>query len=106
MIRGPHAMRYDVDHKERTRARVLSAAAKSILADGPHPIGVADILGKARLTHGGFYAHFASKDELVVAAIQWMFDEALATLQPFAPATPPAAPPTPYNTRHLPPRPP
>jgi|GraSoi2013_115cm_1033766.scaffolds.fasta_scaffold30324_2 TetR/AcrR family transcriptional repressor of nem operon len=74
-------MRYDVDHKERTRARVLSAAAKSILADGPHRIGVADIMGKARLTHGGFYAHFASKDELVVAAIELMFDEALANLQ-------------------------
>jgi TetR/AcrR family transcriptional repressor of nem operon len=74
-------MRYDTDHKERTRARVLSAAARSILAEGPHRIGVADIMGKVGLTHGGFYAHFASKDELVIAAIELMFDEALANLQ-------------------------
>ena len=74
-------MRYDANHKERTRARVLSAAAKSILAEGPHRIGVADIMGKVGLTHGGFYAHFGSKDELVVAAVELMFDEALSNLQ-------------------------
>ena len=74
-------MRYDAEHKEQTRTRVVSAAAKSILADGPHRIGVAEVMGKAGLTHGGFYAHFASKDELIVAAIELMFDEALKNLQ-------------------------
>ncbi len=65
-------MRYDAEHKEQTRTRVVSAAAKSILADGPHRIGVAEVMAKAGLTHGGFYAHFASKDELIVAAIELM----------------------------------
>lgn len=74
-------MRYGAEHKERTRTRVVSAAAKSILADGPHRIGVAEVMGKAGLTHGGFYAHFASKDDLIVAAIELMFDEALKNLQ-------------------------
>jgi TetR/AcrR family transcriptional repressor of nem operon len=71
-------MRYDSAHKERTRARVLKEAAKAIRAEGPHRIGVAGVMAKAGLTHGGFYAHFASKDDLVVAAMSRMFDEALA----------------------------
>ena len=71
-------MRYDAEHKERTRARVLKEAAKAIRAEGPHRIGVAGVMAKAGLTHGGFYAHFASKDDLVIAAMSRMFDEASA----------------------------
>jgi TetR/AcrR family transcriptional repressor of nem operon len=69
-------MRYDSEHKQRTRERVLTEAAKAIRAEGPHRIGVAGIMAKAGLTHGGFYAHFASKDELVLAALERMFDDA------------------------------
>jgi len=69
-------MRYDSEHKQKTRAKVLKAAAKAIRAEGPHQIGVAEVMAQAGLTHGGFYAHFASKDELVAAAIGQMFDEA------------------------------
>ena len=69
-------MRYDADHKQRTREKVLKAAAKAIRAQGPHRVGVATVMGKAGLTHGGFYAHFDSKDALVAAAIGQMFDEA------------------------------
>ena len=69
-------MRYDSEHKERTRARVVKEAAKAIRAEGPHRAGVAGIMAKAGLTHGGFYAHFVSKDDLVVAAMSQMFDEA------------------------------
>jgi TetR/AcrR family transcriptional repressor of nem operon len=66
-------MRYDADHKEKTRERVLKAAAQAIRAQGPHRVGVATVMSKAGLTHGGFYAHFASKDELIAAAIAQMF---------------------------------
>jgi TetR/AcrR family transcriptional repressor of nem operon len=83
-------MRYSAEHKERTRARVLTEAAKAILAKGPHRIGVADVMAKVGLTHGGFYAHFASKDELVVAAIELMFDGALANLRRLTRGKPPA----------------
>ena len=68
-------MRYDNEHKQQTRTRVLQAAAKAIRADGPHRVGIASVMADAGLTHGGFYAHFASKDELVAAAIGQMFDE-------------------------------
>lgn len=68
-------MRYDAEHKERTRERVLKEAAKAIRAQGPHKIGVAQVMAKAGLTHGGFYAHFASKDDLVAASIGQMFKD-------------------------------
>ncbi len=69
-------MRYDADHKRRTRKRVLQEAAKAIRADGPQGVAVAGVMAKAGLTHGGFYAHFKSKDELVAAAIDEMFTDA------------------------------
>ena len=68
-------MRYDSEHKEKTRERVLKEAAKAIRAEGPHKIGVAGVMKRAGLTHGGFYAHFASKDDFVTAAIGQMFAE-------------------------------
>ncbi len=69
-------MRYGADHKEKTRARVLSEAARAIRAEGPHRIAVADVMARAGLTHGGFYAHFKSKDDLVANAIGEMFADA------------------------------
>ncbi|MFC5524661.1 TetR/AcrR family transcriptional regulator [Rhodanobacter ginsengisoli] len=68
-------MRYDTEHKQKTRAKVLQVAARAIRADGPERVGVAGVMAEAGLTHGGFYAHFKSKDELIAAAIGTMFDE-------------------------------
>ena len=73
-------MRYDADHKQKTRERVLKAAAKAIRAEGPHKIGVAAVMAEAGLTHGGFYAHFESKDAFVAAAVGQMFAEGRAKL--------------------------
>jgi TetR/AcrR family transcriptional repressor of nem operon len=68
-------MRYDADHKERTRERVLQEAVKAIRKDGPAKLGVASVMADAGLTHGGFYAHFKSRDELMLAAIGQMFGD-------------------------------
>ena len=68
-------MRYDAEHKQKTRERVLKEAAKAIRSQGPHRIGVARVMGRAGLTHGGFYAHFASKEALVAATIDQLFRE-------------------------------
>ena len=67
-------MRYDANHKERTRARVLAEAAAAIRGKGAERVGVAEVMAGAGLTHGGFYAHFKSKDDLVAQAITYMFD--------------------------------
>jgi TetR/AcrR family transcriptional repressor of nem operon len=69
-------LRYDGEHKSVTRARVLSEAAREIRAKGPAGVAVQAIMARAGLTHGGFYAHFASKDDLVAEAIGQMFVEA------------------------------
>ena len=73
-------MRYDAEHKQRTHERVVKAAAKTIRAKGPDRVAVAAVMAEVGLTHGGFYAHFASKDDLVAAAIDQMFEESRARL--------------------------
>ena len=72
------SMRYPEEHKRETRVRILAEAAKQIRAHGPLGVGVAEIMKRAGLTHGGFYAHFESKDALVAAAIAKMFEGARA----------------------------
>jgi len=78
LSKPPFPVRYDTDHKQKTREKVLKAAARAIRADGPHRVGVAGVMRNAGLTHGGFYAHFESKDDLVAAAIGQMFEQSKA----------------------------
>ena len=66
-------MRYNETRKQETRARVLQAAARTLRVKGPHQLGVAEVMAEAGLTHGGFYAHFKSKDDLLGAAIDEAF---------------------------------
>ena len=63
------------DKAVETRRRVLKEAAAAIRTVGPEGIGVAALMNKVGLTHGGFYAHFDSKDNMVAEAIGQMFDE-------------------------------
>ena len=69
-------MRYSETHKAETRDRVLKEAAKEIRAKGPDNVAVSGVMARAGLTHGGFYAHFPSKDALVKEAIGAMFADA------------------------------
>ena len=71
-------MRYDTEHKARTRERVLQEAVLAIRAGGPESLGVAGVMKRAGLTHGGFYAHFDSREALLAAAIDEMFANAAA----------------------------
>jgi TetR/AcrR family transcriptional repressor of nem operon len=59
---------------EATRRAILTAAARIIRERGPDRLGVAEVMREAGLTHGGFYAHFASRDALVAEAIRSMFE--------------------------------
>ncbi len=69
-------MRYSSDQKLQTRNRVLKAAAAQIRTHGPQGVGVSALMQEVGLTHGGFYAHFASKDALIAAAVKTMFEDA------------------------------
>jgi TetR/AcrR family transcriptional regulator, transcriptional repressor for nem operon len=74
-------MRYDADQKSRTHKQILAEAASTIRAKGPDRMVVAEVMNKLGLTHGGFYAHFESKDDLVAQAITSMFDQGSAQFQ-------------------------
>jgi TetR/AcrR family transcriptional repressor of nem operon len=62
-------MRYGSGHKEETRKKILDIAGRRFRQEGVEAVGVASLMADAGLTHGGFYAHFKSKEELVAAAL-------------------------------------
>lgn len=68
-------MRYDAEHKAQTRARVVKEAARMVRADGAEKLGVAQVMARAGLTHGGFYAHFDTREALVVEAVAEAFKD-------------------------------
>ena len=62
-------MRYDKEHKEATRQRIISTAGRRLKGDGIDGSGVATLMADAGLTNGAFYAHFESKDDLVATVV-------------------------------------
>src|SRR6201985_3880426 len=68
-------MGHSQDEKTRNHDRIVEIAARRIREQGTDGPGVAEIMGEAGLTHGGFYKHFGSREELVAAAAQHSYDE-------------------------------
>jgi TetR/AcrR family transcriptional regulator, transcriptional repressor for nem operon len=64
-------MRYSREHKQETHARIVKKASVRLREKGAHGIGVADLMKEAGLTHGGFYAHFDSREALVIEAFTY-----------------------------------
>jgi TetR/AcrR family transcriptional repressor of nem operon len=67
-------MRFEKGHKEATRRRIVDVAAARFRRDGVAATGIAGLMEDAGLTHGGFYAHFNSKEALVREAITAALD--------------------------------
>lgn len=67
------------EHKQETRERIVEAAAAAFRAKGIEGVSIAEIMGEAGLTHGGFYAHFKSKEELIGAALKRAATELIGT---------------------------
>lgn len=63
-------MRYSSDHKAQTHQRIIKEASVRFRRDGIDATGLQPLMKALNLTHGGFYAHFKSKDELVEKALQ------------------------------------
>ena len=63
-------MPYTAEHKARTRARIIEAARVLFNRRGFEQVSIDEIMQHAGLTRGGFYNHFASKDELYAEAIR------------------------------------
>jgi TetR/AcrR family transcriptional repressor of nem operon len=68
-------MRYSKEHKLETHARIVKKASVRLREKGAHGIGVADLMKDAGLTHGGFYAHFDSREALVIEAFAYAMDQ-------------------------------
>jgi AcrR family transcriptional regulator len=81
--------RTSASRKEATHERIVEAAARAIRRSGYAGTGVADIMKSAGLTHGGFYAHFASREAMLAEAADRAGAEALAALARIAAAAPP-----------------
>jgi TetR/AcrR family transcriptional repressor of nem operon len=81
-------MSWAKEHKGATRRRIVERAAASFRGHGVDGIGVADLMKQAGLTHGGFYAHFGSKEDLVAEAFDQAFEETMAWLKDAADKAP------------------
>ncbi|NRF67398.1 TetR/AcrR family transcriptional regulator [Aquincola sp. S2] len=75
--------------KEATHERIVQAAARAIRRSGYGGTGVADIMKEAGLTHGGFYAHFESRDALLAEAADRAGAEGVEALGRLAAQVPP-----------------
>jgi TetR/AcrR family transcriptional repressor of nem operon len=81
-------MRYSREHKLETHARIVKRASVRLREKGAHGIGVADLMKDAGLTHGGFYAHFDSREALVIEAFAHAMDRATERWRKAAEAMP------------------
>ncbi|HEY3794448.1 MAG TPA: TetR/AcrR family transcriptional regulator [Bradyrhizobium sp.] len=82
-------MRYSREHKLETHARIVKRASVRLREKGAHGIGVADLMKDAGLTHGGFYAHFDSREALVIEAFAHAMDRSTEHWRKLAERTPP-----------------
>ena len=68
-------MRYSTEHKQQTRERIVRAAARRFRSRGGEGAGIGDLMRDLRLTHGGFYRHFDSKESLFAEAFEQSLKE-------------------------------
>src|SRR5215471_12943618 len=68
-------MKYSQEHKAESHERILAMAARSFRERGGDSSGIGTVMKEVGLTKGGFYRHFKSKDDLLVAAVARAFDE-------------------------------
>lgn len=63
-------MPYSLEHKRRTRKRIVEAARRLFKSHGYNGVGIDRIMAEAGLTRGGFYAHFKGKEELFAEVVK------------------------------------
>lgn len=67
--------------KARTRQRIVESAARALRRVGFDGVGVAEVMSDAGLTHGGFYAHFSSREALLAEALDQGASESLGLFE-------------------------
>ncbi|MGN8136726.1 TetR/AcrR family transcriptional regulator [Paraburkholderia sp. 22099] len=89
VMKKPPVKRNTASRKELTHERIVEVAARAIRRSGYAGTGVADIMKEAGLTHGGFYAHFPSREVLLAEAADRAGAEAVAMSEHIAASVPP-----------------
>ncbi|MCE3602448.1 TetR/AcrR family transcriptional regulator [Massilia sp. P8910] len=89
VMQTPKPPRRASGRKEATHERIVEVASRAIRRSGYAGTGVADIMKEAGLTHGGFYAHFDSRDALLAEAADRAGADAVALSARIAAAAPP-----------------
>jgi TetR/AcrR family transcriptional regulator, transcriptional repressor for nem operon len=82
-------MRYRPEHKLETRRKIVQDASRRVRAEGLTGAAVSAVMKDAGLTHGGFYKHFESKDDLLLESLREGFREIEDTLAHAAEQSPP-----------------
>jgi len=82
-------MRYQPGHKAEVHQKIVKDASRRVRSNGLNGAAVATVMADTGLTHGGFYKHFASKDDLLVESLREGFREIEDTLVQAAQQSPP-----------------
>lgn len=82
-------MRYGPEHKAEIHGKIVKDASRRVRGEGISGAAVASVMKDAGLTHGGFYKHFESKDELLVESLRDAFREIADQLAQAAEKSPP-----------------
>lgn len=94
-------MRRSKEDKAETHRVIVEQAARLFRERGIEQTSVADVMQAAKLTHGGFYRHFQSKDDLVAVAIETAMAEVLEELRQAPPNDAPRAVVDRYTSKYL-----
>src|SRR6185437_15830914 len=68
------------EHKTKIHQKIVNDASRRVRAEGLTGAAVSNVMRDAGLTHGGFYKHFGSKDELILESVRYGFAEIADTL--------------------------
>ena len=82
-------MRYKPEHKAEIHRKIVKDASRRVRAEGMTGAAVSAVMQDAGLTHGGFYKHFESKDELLMESLSEAFQEIADRLVHAAEQSPP-----------------
>src|ERR1700761_5049838 len=81
LCRASHrSMRYPPEHKAEIREKIVRDASARIRGEGLTGAAVVTVMRDTGLTHGGFYKHFANKDELLAESVREAFRETTSRL--------------------------
>ncbi|HWF39509.1 MAG TPA: TetR/AcrR family transcriptional regulator [Candidatus Acidoferrales bacterium] len=82
-------MRYQPEHKAEVHRKIVKDASRRVRAEGLNGATVAAVMRDTGLTHGGFYKHFGSKDDLLLESLRKAFGEMEDILVHVAEQSPP-----------------